>query len=304
MASTPTSEISAVKLQENPMQTLESEELLDSDASTDSEEKTADIRQLIEESKTDSENESDGEQIATTGSSGSIGEENESIQFDASESHLYKKTRHRSSELLRQPFQYKPRYSKTGRKRSIKFDDIAVLLDAAAEGDLIEVKRLIEEAHAEVNMCNEKGVTALHRASLNGQTEIMEFLISKNAIVNVADTDGWIPLHYAVSAGSLEAVKLLLSRGGDVEALTDINETAVDLTGVPEILRQLFMAKKAKYSSDKVRAIYDFGTDEAGSEELTFMTGDELTIKDRDCPDWWLAEADGKTGYVPRNRIQ
>jgi ankyrin repeat protein len=54
------------------------------------------------------------------------------------------------------------------------------LIEASKRGDLPEVKRLLAKG-AEVNAKDEKGRTALMRASKRGQWEVMELLIKAGA---------------------------------------------------------------------------------------------------------------------------
>jgi len=55
------------------------------------------------------------------------------------------------------------------------------LLQAAEDGDLIEVEKLIE-AGADVNLQDEWGNTALSEAAINGYTEIVEILKNAGAV--------------------------------------------------------------------------------------------------------------------------
>jgi ankyrin repeat protein len=59
------------------------------------------------------------------------------------------------------------------------------------------------------------GRTALHRAALDGWTEIVELLLDNGASVNMADLEGETPLYCAARGSHVATVKLLLSRRAD-----------------------------------------------------------------------------------------
>lgn len=193
------------------------------------------------------------------------------------------------------------------RPRSIKFDLVAVFLDAAAEGDLEEVQRLMDSDHIHVDICTERGVTALHRAAAFGQTDAIRLLLDARARINVTDVDEWTPLHNAVVSGSIECVKLLLAHGANVEARTADADFPSSLAESLDIIEALDKAKAQKYSSGYVTALYTFdkgSAEGAQGDELEFKEGDRLRILNRDHPDWWLAETNGQQGYIPRILVQ
>lgn len=89
------------------------------------------------------------------------------------------------------------------------------LHQAAEDGDLAEVKRLIAEG-ADVNLKDEDGGTALRIAAVYDHTDIVELLIDKGANVNAPNRDGLNPLNDAVFKNNKEMVSLLISKGADV----------------------------------------------------------------------------------------
>lgn len=261
---------------------------------------------LIEEAKTDSESEAEAKDNHAQIEEANI---EQLLQMPIETETKNHSRRIKSLELLKPPTSDKrtSRFKREERKKSIRFDSVALWLDSSAEGDLDEMNRLFTNEKLDVNLCNEKGVTAIHRASALGQLEVLKFLVINHANVNALDCDGWTPLHNAASAGSLEAVRLLLQHGANVEAKTDVGDTASDLTEIPEILDLIMATSKTKYSSNKVRALYDFHPDEASGltgDELAFDEGSVLTVLSREDPDWWLAELDEQKGYVPKNLVQ
>lgn len=80
--------------------------------------------------------------------------------------------------------------NKDGSGRRIRFDPLALLLDAALEGELELVKRCAGQIK-NVSESNDEGITALHNAICAGHYEIVRFLVEADADVNAQDSDGW-----------------------------------------------------------------------------------------------------------------
>ncbi|GAB5355279.1 hypothetical protein AAMO2058_000191700 [Amorphochlora amoebiformis] len=71
-------------------------------------------------------------------------------------------------------------------------------------------------------------------------------------------------------------------------------------------LTELPFVSPAKPSSPKPKelwctALFDFTAEE--SEELTFKKGDLMKVLERD-PEWWVAELNGKKGFIPANYVK
>ena len=71
------------------------------------------------------------------------------------------------------------------------------LNEAAKEGDLDEVKRLIEDG-ANIEAKDASSATPLYNAVDRGHKELAELLILKGANINVNCTDGYTPLHLSL----------------------------------------------------------------------------------------------------------
>jgi len=74
------------------------------------------------------------------------------------------------------------------------WDDI--LLEAAENGDLIEVQTALENG-ANPNAKDNDGWTPLHWAAQDGHVEIVKILLERGADPRIADNRGHIPLDYA-----------------------------------------------------------------------------------------------------------
>jgi ankyrin repeat protein len=100
---------------------------------------------------------------------------------------------------------------------------------AVGQGNVAEAKRLIE-AGADVNAQDNRGYTALIRASGWRYTEIVKLLIEAGADVNAkAEWNGRTALIHASASGDeyIETVKLLIEAGADVNAQDKYGYTAL-----------------------------------------------------------------------------
>ena len=131
-------------------------------------------------------------------------------------------------------------YSNCITYRSFELPNDQKLVKAAEEGNLNEVKRLIE---AGVDIESEThGVTALKQATYECHVEIIDYLIKAGADVNNGGSYyDYRPIRGAVLCENVEAIELLLKAGADpnfrgsftavtvVTAMTYDNYQAVDL---------------------------------------------------------------------------
>lgn len=194
-------------------------------------------------------------------------------------------------------------------ERHIRFSNFACLLDAAWQGDLGEVRKMIEEEGVSPDACNADGVTALHCAAASANYPMVEYLLEAGANVNVADDHGWTPLHSAAYNNHHETVELLLAYGADVEALDSQGQTPISLPTDIEMIRTFGEIVSRKNSAEWLVALYDFCAEDVENgegDELDFCRGERLRILRRDNTNWWLAESDdgSRSGYVPRQFIQ
>ena len=80
-------------------------------------------------------------------------------------------------------------------------DVITSLLRAARAGNLKRVIEFIEDDLVDINASNQNGLTALHSASKEGHTRVVEELISRGANGHAKTRKGNTPLHIASLAG-------------------------------------------------------------------------------------------------------
>src|SRR4029450_4077685 len=63
----------------------------------------------------------------------------------------------------------------------------------------IETAKLLVERGVDINAVGQYGWTALHQASYQGLTDVIEFLVSKGANVNEMDSFGQTPLSISLA---------------------------------------------------------------------------------------------------------
>jgi ankyrin repeat protein len=93
-----------------------------------------------------------------------------------------------------------------------------LLLDAAEEGDVSQVRSLIDH-NANVNHGNKYNNTPLHLACTNGHGEVACMLIDHNANVNQCNIYNTTPLHFACMYGHVEVACTLIDHGADFNSI-------------------------------------------------------------------------------------
>uniref|UniRef100_A0A3P9K724 Ankyrin repeat domain-containing protein 54 n=1 Tax=Oryzias latipes TaxID=8090 RepID=A0A3P9K724_ORYLA len=102
------------------------------------------------------------------------------------------------------------------------------LRDAANSNDMDTVRKLLEE---DVDPCaaDDKGRTALHFSSCNGNNSIVQLLLSSGADPNQRDSLGNTPLHLAACTNHVPVITTLLRGGARVDALDRAGRTPLHL---------------------------------------------------------------------------
>lgn len=205
----------------------------------------------------------------------------------------------------------KPASERTGHGLRVKFNPLALLLDASLEGEFDLVQRIIYEVE-NPSMPNDEGITPLHNAVCAGHHHIVKFLLDFGVNVNAADSDGWTPLHCAASCNSVHLCKMLVESGAAIFATTisDV-ETAADKCeemeeGYTQCSQFLYgvQEKLGVMNKGLVYALWDYTAQQA--DELSFSEGDALTVlrrRDDTETEWWWARLNDHEGYVPRNLL-
>ncbi|CAG09154.1 unnamed protein product, partial [Tetraodon nigroviridis] len=205
----------------------------------------------------------------------------------------------------------KPNSDRTGHSFRVKFNPLALLLDASLEGEFDLVQRIIYEVD-NPSTPNDEGITPLHNAVCAGHHHIVKFLLDFGVNVNAADSDGWTPLHCAASCNSVHLCKLLVESGAAIFASTisDV-ETAADKC--EEMEEGYIQCSQFLYGVQEKLGVMNKGTvytlweyKAQNPDELSFSEGDAVTIlrrQDDSETEWWWARLEDKEGYVPRNLL-
>ncbi|SPR04237.1 ankyrin repeat domain-containing protein [Orientia tsutsugamushi] len=90
-----------------------------------------------------------------------------------------------------------------------------LLHDAAQQGNLEAVKRLLDEEKISVDCQNNSGNTPLHLAVRNYHNDVIEVLLAHGANVNLQDRHHNTALHYAIRTRDLTIVTILLNNGAN-----------------------------------------------------------------------------------------
>ncbi|XP_054618082.1 protein phosphatase 1, regulatory subunit 13Bb isoform X3 [Dunckerocampus dactyliophorus] len=205
----------------------------------------------------------------------------------------------------------KPESERTGHGFRVKFNPLALLLDASLEGEFDLVQRIIYEVE-NPSTANDEGITPLHNAVCAGHHHIVKFLLDFGVNVNAADSDGWTPLHCAASCNSVHLCKLLVESGAAIFASTisDV-ETAADKC--EEMEEGYIQCSQFLYGVQEKLGVMNKGTvyalwnyEAQNQDELSFSEGDAITIlrrQDDSETEWWWAQLEDTEGYVPRNLL-
>ena len=104
-----------------------------------------------------------------------------------------------------------------------KPDGSTPLMEAAFEGDVAQVQRLLKEG-ANVKATNAYGVNAMQLAADTANTELIRLLLKAGADPESPNADGETALHLVARSGNLEAAKLLLKAGAKVNSRETFGE--------------------------------------------------------------------------------
>ena len=130
--------------------------------------------------------------------------------------------------------------------------------DAAARGDKAAVRSLIEQ-HADVNVPQPDGATALHWAAYRGDKELVDMLIRAGANAKVANREGSTPLWLACVNGDAAIISALLNAGADPNEHLPLGRTPV-------------MAAARTGNIDAIKVLVDHGANVNAKETLRGTT--------------------------------
>ncbi|TNN58575.1 Ankyrin repeat domain-containing protein 54 [Liparis tanakae] len=102
------------------------------------------------------------------------------------------------------------------------------LREAANSNDIDTVRKLLQD-HTDPCAADDKGRTALHFSSCNGNESIVQLLLSHGADPNQRDSLGNTPLHLAACTNHVPVITTLLRGGARVDALDRAGRTPLHL---------------------------------------------------------------------------
>ncbi len=93
--------------------------------------------------------------------------------------------------------------------------------EATQRGDLVTMRRLLDQEPGLLYMQDKQGKTPLHWAVGKGQLEAMKVLLDEYKVrVDVRNVNEGTPLHVAASQAQPEAAKILIAHGATLDART------------------------------------------------------------------------------------
>jgi ankyrin repeat protein len=91
------------------------------------------------------------------------------------------------------------------------------LHEAADAANLDRVRTLLHTPGLHAKLRDIEQETPLHKASAQGHTHIIEYLINEGAIIDIQSATGETPLHIAASKGLIPAAQSLLKHGANIQ---------------------------------------------------------------------------------------
>jgi len=119
---------------------------------------------------------------------------------------------------------------------------------AARDGDVTQVRALLDQDPGLVNDAERRGWTPLHFAAQGGHEEVAKLLLDRGADVNARlMVSGGSPLHVAATTGHASVVALLLANGARANTIDDNEWTPLHRAAIPgnREVAELLLAKGA-----------------------------------------------------------
>jgi len=137
--------------------------------------------------------------------------------------------------------------------------DMSTLLQACERGDVVEVRRLVEEEGADVDRATSNGPTPLAIAAHSGYISVVQYLVGQGADVDKARSTSFSPLSMAAEEGHVVIVQYLCEHGAVKDNARDGDGSTpliiAALRGHLPVVRYL-----VEHGAEKDKAAIDGGT--------------------------------------------
>jgi len=112
-------------------------------------------------------------------------------------------------------------------------------------GSLEAIQVLIKHLPQDINVRDQNGYTALHKAVSRGKLTVVQFLVESGARLDLSGLDGYAPIHVAAYRNDYKILEYLLNHRADPNDFLPNNKKAIDLTTDEKCknLLQTFMDK-------------------------------------------------------------
>ena len=183
----------------------------------------------------------------------------------------------------------------------------APLHQACMDGNVAEVRRLVEEEGADVDKATTNGPTPLCTAAVHGHMSVVRYLVEQGADVDKARATSHTPLYGAALNGYLAVARYLVQQGADKDNAAHVGVTPLFIAAQNDhvaIVRYL-----AEQGADKDKARDDGWTPllkaaQKGNEAVVRCLVDQGADKDKaDCggaTPLYVAAQDGHLAVVRR----
>lgn len=104
-----------------------------------------------------------------------------------------------------------------------RIEKAMAIQNAAAKGNIQEVKELLETGVYIDAVGGPRSISALHRAAMRGQSDMVAFLLARRADVNLTAENGMTALHYAAREGHVQVAEVVLNANSSIDT-RDQNE--------------------------------------------------------------------------------
>ncbi|GAB1863262.1 Ankyrin repeat domain-containing protein 49 [Camponotus japonicus] len=114
-------------------------------------------------------------------------------------------------------------------ERNAREPDAKAILNAAEEGNLEKIKKLVHKNRLLLECTDKDGYTPLHRACYGNNVEVVEYLLEAGAKIDAKTQDEWQPLHSACCWNNIECAEALIANGANINAKSKGDQTPLHL---------------------------------------------------------------------------